>query len=71
MMVLTMAERAGSDLAAKLAQVLDGDKGHCLIMLDEGAEASEHAPAALTERLAFHVDLDGLGAADLTPAALE
>jgi magnesium chelatase subunit D len=71
MMVLTMAERAGSDLAAKLAQVLDGDKGHCLIMLDEGAEPTEHAPPALTERLAFHVDLDGLGARDLTPVLFD
>ncbi len=70
-MILTMAERAGSDIAAKLAQVLDDDKGHCLIMLDEGAEASEHAPPALTERLAFHVDLDGLGIADLTSAPLD
>lgn len=71
MMVLTMAERAGSDLAAKLAQVLDGDKGHCLFMLDEGAEPTEHAPPALTERLAFHVDLDGLGARDLTPVLFD
>ena len=71
MMVLTMAERAGPDLAAKLAQVLDGDKGYCLIMLDEGADASEHAPPALTERLAFHVELDGLSAGDLTPAGFD
>lgn len=71
MLVLTMAEQAGSDLAAKLAQVLDSDKGHCLIMLDEGAEASEHAPPALTERLAFHIDLDSLGLADVTAAAMD
>jgi magnesium chelatase subunit D len=71
MMVLTMAERAGPDLAAKLAQVLDGDKGHCLVMLDEGAEAGEHAPPALAERLAFHVELDGLSARDLTPALFD
>ena len=70
-MVLTMAERAGPDLAAKLAQVLDGDKGHCLVMLDEGAEAGEHAPPALAERLAFHVELDGLSARDLTPALFD
>lgn len=66
--VLTMAERAGPDLAAKLAQVLDADKGHCLILLDEGAEDGEHAPPALIERLAFHVDLDGIGAGELAPA---
>lgn len=67
-LVLTMAERAGPDLAAKLAQVLDADKGHCLILLDEGAEDEEHAPPALIERLAFHVDLDGIGAGELAPA---
>jgi magnesium chelatase subunit D len=61
-LVLTMAERAGADLAARLAQVLDSDTGHCLVMLDEGAEPDEHAPAALTERLAFLLDMDGIGA---------
>lgn len=63
-LVLTMAERAGPDLAAKLAQILDSDKGHCLILLDEGAEESEHAPSALKERLAFHVDLHEIGFAE-------
>ena len=66
-LVLTMAERAGPDLAAKLAQVLDADQGHCLVMLDEGAGDEENAPPALTERLAFHLDLDGIGAQELTP----
>lgn len=70
-LVLTMAERAGPDLAAKLAQVLDADKGHCLIMLDEGAEDAECAPPALIERLAFHVDLDGIGAGEVNPAPLD
>jgi magnesium chelatase subunit D len=64
-LVLTMAERAGPDLAAKLAQVLDADQGHCLVMLDEGAGDEENAPPALTERLAFHLDLDGIGAQEL------
>lgn len=64
-LVLTMAERAGSNLAAKLAQVLDADKGHCLILLDEGAEDAECAPPALIERLAFHVDLDGIGTSEI------
>lgn len=65
-LILTMAERAGPDLAAKLAQVLDADTGHCLLMLDEGAGDDETAPAALMERLAFHIDLDGIGAQELT-----
>ena len=64
-LVLTMAERAGPDLAAKLAQVLDAEQGHCLILLDEGAEDGESGPPALMERVAFHIDLDGLGTADL------
>lgn len=67
-LILTMAERAAADLGAKLAQLLDSDAGHCLILLDEGAEDAEHPPPALTERLAFHLDLDGIGASDLAAA---
>lgn len=70
-LVLAMAERAGPDLAARLAQVLDADKGHCLIMLDEGADQSEQAPASLTERLAFHVELEGIGAGVATDGELD
>ena len=64
-LILTMAERAGADLGAKLAHLLDSDAGHCLILLDEGAEDAEHPPPALTERLAFQLDLDGLAVSDL------
>lgn len=70
-LVLAMAERAGADLAAKLAQVLDADRGQCLIMLDEGAEEAERAPPALSERLAFHVDLDGIGLGEADPASFD
>lgn len=70
-LVLTMAERADPSLAAKLAQVLDADKGHCLILLDEGATVTEHAPPALIERLAFHIDLDGIGAGEITPKPMD
>jgi magnesium chelatase subunit D len=70
-LVLTMAERAGPDLAAKLAQVLDQDQGHCLILQDEGAQDDEHAPPALSERLAFHVDLDGIGMNDIVPVEMD
>lgn len=70
-LVLAMAERAGADLAAKLAQVLDADRGHCLIMLDEGAEDAERAPPALSERVAFHVELDGIGMGEADPAPFD
>ncbi len=60
-LVLTMAERMPAGLAARLAQTLDEARGHCAVMLDEGAEADERAPAALRERCAFSVDLDGIG----------
>ena len=65
--VLTMAERATSGLAARLAMILDAGSDHALILLDEGAEPDEAAPDALTERLAFHVDLADVRWSDATP----
>ncbi len=59
-LVFTMAERCEPRLAARLSQSLDSGIGHALILLDEGAENDEIAPTALTERLAFRVDLEGL-----------
>lgn len=61
LLVLPMAERTPPGLAARLGQLLDTDAGHRLILLDEGAEADERAPACLRERLAFGVDLTDLG----------
>ena len=55
-LVLTMAERTPSGLAARLAQLLDADRGHALILLDEAASADEGAPQALLDRLAFHIE---------------
>ncbi|WP_428511831.1 magnesium chelatase subunit D [Roseovarius sp.] len=55
-LTLTMAERTPSDLAARLAQLLDADRGHALILLDEAASAEEGAPQALLDRLAFHIE---------------
>ena len=57
--LLTMAERCGPELAAKLAQQLDADAGHALILFDEGADADETAPAALRERLALQIAPEG------------
>ncbi len=67
--VLTMAERCPPDLAAKLAQGLDSGTVSALILLDEGTE-DEAAPPALTERLAFHIDLDRIGRLEARPAPL-
>jgi magnesium chelatase subunit D len=61
--VLPMAERCGAGLAARLAGALDAH-AQALIALDEGAEPDEALPAALADRLAFHVDLSGLAWSD-------
>lgn len=83
-LVLASAERTTALVAATLAAALDA--GHrrdrriasfALIALDEGIEPEEHTPAALADRLAFHVDaaaLSGLaalenGAADTDPCS--
>ncbi len=55
-LTLTMAERTPPGLAARLAQLLDADRGHALILLDEAASAEEGAPQALLDRLAFHIE---------------
>ena len=65
-LILTMAERTPPQLAARLALTLDQGRGHCLIGLDEGADPDECAPPALTERVAFFVDLGDVSIGDLT-----
>ncbi len=78
-LLLAMAERVEADLAGRLAAALDqgaielerdgfrlSERARFgLVALDEGADASEAAPAALAERLAFHLDLSQLGLRDL------
>ncbi len=64
-LILPMAERTPPGLAARLSQLLDRGQGHALILLDEGADSEEAAPAALAERLAFHADLSELPARHL------
>jgi len=65
--VMTMAERCPPDIAAILAAHLDSNPDMTLVLLDEGAEADECAPNVLRERLAFHVDLDGIGRLEAAP----
>lgn len=60
-LILPMAERCTPSLAARLGQLLDQATGHGLILLDEGLDADEKAPATLADRLAFHIDLDDTG----------
>ncbi|MEO1679030.1 MAG: magnesium chelatase subunit D [Pseudomonadota bacterium] len=59
-LILPMAERCPPGLAARLSAALDQRSGHCLIALDEGAEPDEALPDALRDRLALHIELDGL-----------
>jgi magnesium chelatase subunit D len=63
--VLAMAERAETGLAARLALALDGAPAPMIIALDESADPDEGAPGALTERLAFHLDLSGVALGDI------
>lgn len=64
--VLPMAERAGAGLAARMARLIEA--GHSVVALDEGAEPDEALPEALADRLAAHLDLDGLALADCDAA---
>ena len=68
-LILTMAERCPAGLAARLGQALD-QPGHALIALDEGAEADEALPAALADRLALFLTLDGIADAEAPPLTM-
>src|SRR6056297_3893128 len=52
-LILPMAERCTPGLAIRLGQLLDAGRGHALILLDEGAEPEEEAPAACATGLPF------------------
>ena len=74
-LVLAMAERASSRVAARLAAALDTDKratlacpseaGVGLVALDEGSDDSEAPHAILLERCAYIVDLSDVGFRDI------
>ena len=55
-LLLTGAERANARFAAQLAALLDLGRGQNLILLDEGVDDDERAPAALRERCAFSAE---------------
>ncbi len=65
-LLLAMAERLSPGVAARLAAAQDGGETTIgLVALDEG-DAEEQPPAALRDRLAFRVELDGIGLRDAT-----
>jgi len=66
-LILPMAERARPELAARLAAMMDKGREHPLIVLNEAATEDEGVPAALADRLAFHIDLDDVTLADIAP----
>jgi magnesium chelatase subunit D len=74
-LVLAMAERLASATAARIASVIDNGEINMerdgltlraparisIVALDEGQSDDERPPAALLDRLAFHIDLDLVG----------
>jgi magnesium chelatase subunit D len=57
--IVPMAERLRSDVAAHLAQALDGGM-LAAVLLDDGREGDEVPPAVLSERVAFHCDVGSI-----------
>lgn len=57
--IVPMAERVDAGVAAHIAQAID-NRDLDAILLDDGLEADETAPAVLTERIAFHCDVSVL-----------
>ncbi|MEJ6396664.1 magnesium chelatase subunit D [Yoonia sp. 208BN28-4] len=63
---LAMAERSDSFITTALAALRDRDADAVIVALDEGATEDEAVPAALADRLAFHIYLDDVALSDLT-----
>jgi magnesium chelatase subunit D len=82
--VLTMAERVSANVAARLTAVIDTGEvvlardgielRHAtkfgVVMLDEGLDETERAPAALQDRLAFQLDLSRMTLRDINTETL-
>ncbi|MEM9060319.1 MAG: VWA domain-containing protein [Pseudomonadota bacterium] len=60
MMLVPMADRLESGAAARIAVAIDAGEAPALVLLDEGAEPDEEAPAALTDRLAITLLMEGI-----------
>jgi len=67
-LIMPMAERVEPQLATYLSGHLDQQTGHCLIALDEGADADEAVPNGLSDRLAMYVDLSDIARGDIAGA---
>jgi magnesium chelatase subunit D len=59
--IVPMAERVQANVAAHIAQAMDGGDVAALL-LDDSCEDDEAPPAVLTERMAFHCDVSDLRA---------
>ncbi len=57
--IVPMAERVQANVAAHIAQAIDGGDV-AAILLDDSQESDEAPPAVLTERMAFHCDVSAL-----------
>ncbi|MEO1493299.1 MAG: magnesium chelatase subunit D [Pseudomonadota bacterium] len=64
LLIVPMAERLDSNIAAFIAGAYDWPDPPVLVLLDEGAEADEVPPRVLTERLSISVSLEGLSHRD-------
>lgn len=65
--ILPMAERLSANIAAHIAQAMDGGD-IAAVLLDDGQEMDEQPPMVLTERMAFHVDVSTLRSFNATSA---
>ena len=74
LIVVPMAERLSPGTAARLAAALDTGRAgpdaaparFGLVLLDEG-DGDESTPASLADRMAFRIDLSGIGLRDIGP----
>lgn len=64
-LVVPMAERLRPDLAGRVAQAIDGDRPFILVLLDDGEGDEDRPPAALLERIAFDLRLEGVTRVEL------
>jgi len=67
-LILTMAERSPALIASSLALCMEQQRGNWVIALDERTDDDPAPPHSLTDRLAFHVNLDAIAIHDIEAA---